>query len=144
MPFYKSNSLGEQYFQDIAASKGLPSEKERALARRIQQGDEEALQELVQANLRFVVTIAKEYQELGLPLADLISIGNLGLVVAARRFDGDKGFRFISYAVWWIRQAILQALKEQAPLVRLPGHQRDTLARIRKSVSRNSYQGPAG
>lgn len=134
MSFIPGNPIVEQYFQDIKDSKGFSSEKERELAQRIRQGDEEAFQELVQGNLLFVVTVAKLYQGRGLPFSDLISLGNLGLVEAARRFDGDKGFRFISYAVWWIRQAILQALKDQGRTVRLPSNRVDELWRSNKSL----------
>ena len=104
--------LIQQYFQEIEDSTGLSSKEETELAQRIQEGDEEALSKLVKANLRFVVQIAKQYQDLGLPFSELIGIGNMGLVIAAKRFDGTKGFKFITYAVWWIRQTILQALKE--------------------------------
>ena len=129
-------SLVEQYCKDIEDARGLPSEKEKELSQRIQEGDEDALKELVQANLRFVITIAKEYLNKGLPLCDLISIGNLGLIMAAKRFDSTQGVRFISYAVWWIRQAIRQALKEQQHIVRLPINKLDELARIKKGLSR--------
>lgn len=129
-------SLVDQYFQDIEAVRGLSSEKEKELSQRIQEGDEGALKELVQANLLFVVTIAKEYRDKGLPFCDLISIGNLGLIMAAKRFDSAKGFRFITYAVWWIRQAILQAMKDQQHIVRLPLNKIDELAKIKKGLSR--------
>ena len=128
-------SLVEQYFQDIEGAKGLPSEVEKELAQRIQQGDEEALKELVQANLRFVVTVATHYQNSELPLPELISIGNVGLIMAAKRFDGTRGFKFITYAVWWIRQAIQQALKEQH-IVRLPINKIDELTRIKNVLSK--------
>ena len=107
------DSLVDQYFHEIEDSSGLPSDIEKELSKKIQEGDEAAFQKLVQANLRFVVTVAKKFQHQGLPLSDLISIGNLGLAIAAKRFDGSKGLRFITYAVWWIRQAILQTLKER-------------------------------
>jgi len=116
----RTDPLVDQYFQEIEDAVGLSSEEERKLAQRIQQGDEEALKELVEANLRFVVRVAKEYQNQGLPLSELISAGNLGLLKAAKRFDGTRGFKFITYAIWWIRQSILQALAEQSRLVRLP------------------------
>ena len=129
-------SLIEQYFLDIENAKGLPSEVERELAQRIQQGDEEALKELVQANLRFVVTVATHYQNSELPLPELISIGNVGLIMAAKRFDGTRGFKFITYAVWWIRQAIQQALKEQSYMVRLPINKIGELTRIKDGLSK--------
>jgi RNA polymerase primary sigma factor len=104
-----------------------------SLARRIKRGDEEARNRLVEANLRFVVSVAKEYQNRGVPLADLISAGNMGLITAAERFDEDKGFKFISYAVWWIRQAILQTLAEQSRTVRLPLNKIGLLYKISKA-----------
>ena len=110
----------EKYPEEIGGFSPLPPEEEIALARRIRKGDEEALDKLVKANLRFVISVAKEYQGQGLPLQDLISEGNLGLIKAAQRFDETRGFKFISYAVWWIRQSILQALAEQSRVVRLP------------------------
>lgn len=113
------DSLGS-YLAEIANSNPLSAADETKLARLIKQGDEGARNRLVEANLRFVVSVAKEYQNRGVPLADLISAGNLGLITAAERFDENKGFKFISYAVWWIRQAILQTLAEQSRTVRLP------------------------
>jgi len=110
----------KSYLADIADSEPLSSKREKELAKRIKVGDIAARNELVKANLRFVVFVAKEYQNRGLPIGELISVGNVGLIVAAERFDGEKGFKFISYAVWWIRQAILQALVEQSRIVRLP------------------------
>ncbi|MSR81556.1 MAG: RNA polymerase sigma factor RpoD/SigA [Candidatus Latescibacteria bacterium] len=108
------------YFNDITDSKPLSREREVELAAQIEKGDLGARDELVQANLRFVVDVAKHYQNRGLSLSDLISAGNLGLLTAAERFDGTRGYKFISYAVWWIRQSILQALAEHARTVRLP------------------------
>ena len=124
------------YFDDISRSDPLPREKELALAQRISEGDTEARNELVQANLRFVVEVAKQYQNRGLALADLISAGNLGLVMAAERFDGSKGFKFISYAVWWIKQAILQAIDNQGRTVRLPLNKLGLLRAITKASER--------
>ena len=136
MALPKEDPLVDQYFQDIKRSIGLSSEAEVELANRIREGDEEALSELVQANLRFVVTVAKKYQNLGLPLSDLINIGNVGLIVAAKRFDGSRGFKFISYAVWWIRQSILQALAEQSRVVRLPSSAIAELSKINKVLGK--------
>ena len=118
MTMLQTDTLVDQYFHEIEDSVGLSAADEIKVAGRIRDGDEDALSSLVNANLRFVVSVAKGYQNLGLPLSDLINEGNLGLMVAARRFDGSKGFKFISYAVWWIRQSILQALAEQSRIVR--------------------------
>jgi len=132
MTTLQTDSLVDQYFHEIEDSVGLSSEAEVAIAKQIKEGDEEALSDLVKANLRFVVSVAKQYQNLGLPLSDLINEGNLGLMIAAKRFDGSKGFKFISYAVWWIRQSILQALAEQSRIVRLPLNRIGELTRVNK------------
>lgn len=124
------------YFNDIEDSGGFSSEVERGLSERIKLDDEEAVQNLVRGNLRFVVSVAKKYTNRGLFLADLIQAGNLGLVTAAKRFDGNKGFKFISYAVWWIRQGILQALAEQSRTVRLPVNKIGELDRLNKIEAR--------
>ncbi len=128
--------LGERsldlYLKEINNTALLTREQERDLAKRIRAGEEEALHELVKANLRFVVSIAKQYVNQGLSLADLVNEGNLGLIKAAHRFDEKRGYKFISYAVWWIRQAMLQALAEQSRIVRLPLNRAGTLYRIGK------------
>jgi RNA polymerase primary sigma factor len=128
------------YFDDIAESKPLSREKEVELAARIKEGNMQARDELVQANLRFVIDVAKNYQNRGLSLSDLISAGNLGLLTAAERFDGTKGYKFISYAVWWIKQSILQTIAEHARTVRLPLNKLSLLKDISK-VSRRLGQG---
>ena len=127
------DSLGS-YLGEIANSSPLSSSEEVDLARRIKGGDGCARNALVEANLRFVVSVAKEYQNRGVPLADLISAGNMGLITAAERFDENKGFKFISYAVWWIRQAILQTLAEQSRTVRLPLNKIGLLYKISKAA----------
>ncbi len=124
------------YFDDIAESKPLSREKEVELAARIKEGDIQARDQLVQANLRFVIDVAKNYQNRGLSLSDLISAGNLGLLTAAERFDGTKGYKFISYAVWWIKQSILQTIAEHARTVRLPLNKLSLLKDISKASRR--------
>lgn len=126
----------DKYLQDIGREELITAEEEVELARRIKSGDDLALEKLVKANLRFVVSVAKQYQNQGLSLPDLINEGNLGLIKAAQRFDETRGFKFISYAVWWIRQSILQALAEQSRLVRLPLNQVGSLNKIKKATSR--------
>ena len=125
----------DKYLADIAKESLLTTDEEVALAQRIKAGDQVALDKLVRANLRFVVSVAKQYQNQGLSLQDLINEGNLGLVKAAQRFDETRGFKFISYAVWWIRQSILQAVAEQARIIRLPMTQVGALAKVKKAVS---------
>ena len=136
MTTLQTDSLVDRYFHEIEDSVGLSAETEVELSNLIKEGDEEALANLVQANLRFVVSVAKQYQNLGLPLSDLINEGNLGLMIAAKRFDGTKGFKFISYAVWWIRQSILQALAEQSRVVRLPLNRIGELTRVNKTFNK--------
>lgn len=125
----------DKYLADIAKEPMISPDEEVELAQRIKQGDQIALDRLVRANLRFVVSVAKQYQNQGLGLADLINEGNVGLIKAAQRFDETKGFKFISYAVWWIRQAILQAVAEQSRMVRLPLNQVGFLSRVKKTAS---------
>lgn len=131
----ESQSL-DRYLQEIGKVSLITPEEEVELAKRIQQGDQEALEKLTQANLRFVVSVAKQYQNQGLSLGDLINEGNLGLIKAAKRFDETRGFKFISYAVWWIRQSILQALAEQSRIVRLPLNRVGALNKIGKELSK--------
>jgi len=130
----------DQYLQEIGQIDLLEPEEEVELARRIDDGDDEALHKLVRANLRFVVSVAKKYQGQGLSLSDLINEGNYGLIKAAKRFDETRGFKFISYAVWWIRQAILQALAEQSRVVRLPLNRIGTISKIRKKSAKLSQE----
>ncbi len=126
----------DKYLQDIGKEELITADEEVQLAQRIKQGDQLALEKLCKANLRFVVSVAKQYQNQGLSLPDLINEGNLGLIKAARRFDETRGFKFISYAVWWIRQSILQALAEQARIVRLPLNQVGSLSKLNKASVR--------
>lgn len=128
------------YLKEIGDTELLTSADEEELARRIRDGDEKALEAMVHANLRFVVVVAKQYQNQGLALSDLISEGNIGLMKAARRFDETKGFKFISYAVWWIRQAILHALAEQARLIRLPVNKIEELRRIERAIKKREAE----
>jgi RNA polymerase primary sigma factor len=126
----------DKYLQEIGKEDLITADMEVALARRIREGDQAALEKLTKANLRFVVSVAKQYQNQGLSLPDLINEGNLGLIKAAQRFDETRGFKFISYAVWWIRQSILQALAEQSRIVRLPLNQVGSLNKINKAFSK--------
>ncbi|TRZ76889.1 MAG: RNA polymerase sigma factor RpoD/SigA [Bacteroidetes bacterium] len=126
----------DKYLQDIGKEELITAEEEVNLAQRIKQGEQAALEKLCKANLRFVVSVAKQYQNQGLSLPDMINEGNVGLIKAARRFDETRGFKFISYAVWWIRQSILQALAEQSRIVRLPLNQVGSLGKISKATSR--------
>ncbi|WP_299338418.1 RNA polymerase sigma factor RpoD/SigA [uncultured Psychroserpens sp.] len=130
----ESKSL-DKYLQDISKLPMITAEEEVELAQRIREGDQLALDKLTTANLRFVVSVAKQYQNQGLTLPDLINEGNAGLVKAAKRFDETRGFKFISYAVWWIRQAILQALAEQSRIVRLPLNKIGSINKINKTYS---------
>lgn len=125
-----------KYFKDIKQTNFLTSEKEVELAEKIKEGNQEALEELVTANLKFVITIAKEYQGQGIPLSDLISEGNCGLVKAATRFDPTRGFRFISYAVWWVRQAILQSLNDDSRTIRYPSNVINKIYQTKKELER--------
>ena len=125
----------DKYLQEIGRVPLLSPEEEIKLTRRIKQGDQQALKELIEANLLFVVSVAKKYQNKGISLGDLINEGNLGLIRAAKRFDETRGFKFISYAVWWIRQAMLQALAEQPRIVRLPLNRVSALTKIGKAYS---------
>ena len=128
------------YLKEIGDTELLTPADEAELALRIREGDEKALETMVHANLRFVVVVAKQYQNQGLALSDLISEGNIGLMKAARRFDEKKGFKFISYAVWWIRQAILHALAEQARLIRLPVNKIEELRRIERAIKKREAE----
>jgi len=126
----------ERYLRDLQDLPLITAEQEAELAGRIKSGDREALKKLVEANLRFVVSVARQFQGQGLSLADLVAEGNVGLIEAAKRFDGTKGFKFISYAVWWIRQAILAALAKQSRIVRLPQNKIGQLHKIQRESSR--------
>ena len=126
----------DKYLQEIGREELISVQEEVELAQRIRKGDRKALDKLTRANLRFVVSVAKQYQNQGLSLPDLINEGNLGLIRAAQKFDETRGFKFISYAVWWIRQSILQALAEQSRIVRLPLNQVGSLNKINKELSR--------
>jgi len=131
----RDNQSLDKYLQEIGEVQLLSPGKEIELARKIKKGDQKSLEKLTKANLRFVVSVAKQYQNQGLSLGDLINEGNLGLIKAAKRFDETRGFKFISYAVWWIRQSILQALAEQSRVVRLPLNRVGALNKIGKAFS---------
>lgn len=124
----------EKYLSDISKEEMITAEEETILARKIRNGDQDALQKLTKANLRFVVSVAKQYQNQGLPLIDIINEGNVGLIKAAKKFDETRGFKFISYAVWWIRQSILEALSEKSRIIRIPLNQVGVLGKINKVV----------
>ena len=135
-PSKVSSGSISMYLAEIGKFNPLPPEREVELAIRIQANDERAMKELVEANLRFVVSVAKKYQGNGLSLADIINEGNMGLIKAAKRFDHTRGFKFISYAVWWIRQSILQALAEQSRLIRLPLNRVGTITKITRAAEK--------
>src|SRR5210317_499401 len=126
----------DKYLQEIGKEELISVEEEVELAQRIKKGDRAALEKLTKANLRFVVSVAKQYQNQGLSLPDLINEGNLSLIKAAEKFDETRGFKFISYAVWWIRQSIMQAINEQSRIVRLPLNQVSSLSKYKKAVSK--------
>lgn len=130
----------ETYLADIGKEQMITAEEEVELARKIKAGDQEALNKLTTTNLRFVVSVAKQYQNQGISLQDLINEGNMGLIKAARRFDETRGFKFISYAVWWIRQSILQAIADQSRIVRLPLNQVGVINKIKKETARLEQQ----
>lgn len=132
----RENASLDKYLQEIGHEELISAEEEVELARRIKTGDRKALEKLTKANLRFVVSVAKQYQNQGLSLPDLINEGNIGLLKAAEKFDDTRGFKFISYAVWWIRQSILQAIAEQGRVVRLPLNQVGSVNRINKVLSK--------
>jgi len=132
----RENASLDKYLQEIGHESLISVEEEAELARRIKEGDKKALEKLTKANLRFVVSVAKQYQNQGLSLPDLINEGNLGLIKAAQKFDETRGFKFISYAVWWIRQSILQAIAEQSRIVRLPLNQVGSVNKINRALSK--------
>jgi RNA polymerase primary sigma factor len=134
-PSEADRDILDQYFAEVSRYPLLNAEEEKALARRVQRGDHDAMEELVRRNLRFVVSVAKKYQNRGLPLIDLIGEGNVGLMTAARKFDPDQGVKFISYAVWWIRQAILASLARQGRTVRVPLNRTADLSRVIRATA---------
>jgi RNA polymerase primary sigma factor len=123
------------YLKDVRKLDMINSEEEISLARKIQEGDARAAEKLIKSNLRFVISVAKEYQNQGLPLADLIAEGNLGLIKAAQKFDPERGYRFISYAVWWIKQSIIQSLNDNSRTVRLPVNVTNNISKLKKDIS---------
>src|SRR5687767_3413943 len=131
----RDNASLEKYLAEIAKESLLTDDQEVTLAKRVREGDPMALEKMVKANLRFVVSVAKQYQNQGLQLSDLINEGNLGLIKAAQKFDETRGFKFISYAVWWIRQSVLQALVEQSRIIRLPLNKVGYLNKINRAFS---------
>ena len=142
LPEHIYSRVLKQYFQEISEEKPLTSEEEILLAIKVKQGDEKSLDRLLRANLRFVVSVAKKYQGHGLSLSDLINEGNIGLIKAARRFDETRGFKFISYAVWWIKQTILQSISENSRLVRLPLNVVGNIKKLTKAATefQNQYE----
>lgn len=136
---FESDESIVKYFKDVRKSVILTPDEEVELAIKIKNGDEKAIEKLINANLKFVVAIAKEYQGQGLSLADLISEGNYGLIKAANRFDYQRGFRFISYAVWWIKQSIIQSLNDNARMVRLPSNVINKIALLNKEISKFEF-----
>jgi RNA polymerase primary sigma factor len=131
----KESHTIEKYFNDLSKEERITPEEEADLARRIRTGDNVALEKLVKANLRFVISVAKQYQNRNIPLNDLINEGNIGLIKAAQKFDETKGFKFISYAVWWIRQSILQAINNHSKIVRIPANKKSHFNQIKKVYS---------
>lgn len=136
---FEGDDSVSKYFKDVRKSKILTQDEELVLAKRIRKGDKKAISELVNANLKFVVSIAKDYQGKGLPLSDLISEGNYGLIKAANKFDHKKGFRFISYAVWWVKQSIMQSLNDNARMVRLPSNVINNLTKLNKEIAKFEF-----
>lgn len=137
--FENDDTIGK-YFKDVRKSIVLTPTQEVELAKRIENGDDKAMHELVNANLKFVISVAKEYQGQGLTLSDLINEGNYGLIKAATRFDHKRGFRFISYAVWWIRQSIIQSLNDNARIVRLPANVINKMSYLNKEIAKFEYE----
>jgi RNA polymerase primary sigma factor len=135
IPYIKDRKVMETYLRDISNIPLITAEEERTLAKKIKEGDQRAVQKLVEANLRYVISVAKNYAGYGLPIEDLINEGNMGLMEAAKRFDGARGFKFISYAVWWIRQAILSAIASQTRIVKIPMNRHNMLRKIGKIQS---------